>query len=97
MGRKKKDVSLDIAKADVYRCSLCGFAAKNSNDCDHHILVEHQGQALINADRPMTDVEIKQGYRRALTVLKVLKCQICSKTFRSFLGMVFHDQICGKS
>lgn len=47
MGRKKKEEStLDniVAKADEYRCSLCGFVARKVNDCDHHILVEHQGQ-----------------------------------------------------
>lgn len=45
----------------------------------------------------MTQAEIKQGYRRALSVLKMLNCTICSKTFRSFLGMVLHAEVCGKS
>ncbi|KAI7691153.1 hypothetical protein SSS_09597 [Sarcoptes scabiei] len=82
-----------------HKCSACDFCSVNYSDCDKHILIEHQGQALINdmSGRVLSKSEIIKGFQRSLKILKKLRCLNCSKTFKSALGINFHLEICGKS
>lgn len=53
-------------------------------------------QARINDSTPLSDNERITGFINAQKLLKMLKCSLCEKVFRSGLGYKFHQEICGK-
>lgn len=53
-------------------------------------------QARINDSKPLSDNERITAFINAQKLLKVLKCSLCGKGFRSGLGYKFHQDICGK-
>lgn len=57
-------------------------------------------QALPNRNpgepKEIPQSEHKRAYQEAIKVCRVLTCKKCNKTYRSFLGYVFHLELCGK-
>lgn len=51
----------------------------------------------MNEKRELSDSEKLAAYIRAAKSLKILKCKICDKGFKTGLGLKMHLDICGKS
>lgn len=47
-------------------------------------------------DTPFEEKELLAALKRALAIVKTLKCASCPKTYKSFLGYHIHSKLCGK-